>query len=69
MSRLARGALAFTEQRYSKSSDLCNLINSYGYHVGGFANSLRDQRTRLDPDPSRADNVLEAAASYYYYYY
>ena len=31
MPRLARGALAFTEHRHSKSPDLCTLINPYRY--------------------------------------
>ena len=57
ISRLVCGAPTFTEQRYSKSPDLRNLTNSYGYHLRGFACSLRDRRIGLDPDPSRADNV------------
>ena len=31
MPRPACGAPAFTEHRYSKSPDLCTLINPYGY--------------------------------------
>ena len=31
MPRPASGAPAFTEHRYSKSPDLCTLINPYGY--------------------------------------
>ena len=31
MPRPARCAPAFTEHRYSKSPDLCTLINPYGY--------------------------------------
>ena len=62
MSRSACCAPAFTEHRYSKSSDLCTLIihmdtNNDSNFIGGFAGNLRDQQTGMDPDPCGADSV------------
>ena len=62
MSRPACFAPAFTEHRYSKSSDLCTLIihmdtNNDLNFIGGFAGNLRDQKTGMDPDTCGADSV------------
>ena len=55
MSRPSCGATAFTEHIHSKSPDLCTLIDSN--FIGGFAGSLSDRQTGLNPDPNGADNL------------